>query len=364
MSTAQSQIRVLQVNLRHSKSASIHLSQVILDLDLDIILIQEPYAFLSSSGAIIVDNIPPGYTPFHNLSTDHAFGAAILAKTSLNATAVHLADSNHCSCVRVSPNLLFFSIYCRPSMPSIPAFFSSILASITPNLKRFSIFGCDANAKNKIWNSPRTDNAGLELEHIFRSNALSVANVDYSVLSHKPSNTQFLDISLVGDQISLSNWHFPSLPSLSDHPYISFVIDRLHSNGKKSSRVPRPNMCNLDIFRSSLADQLDMLPAPSVVESFSSETDIDVFMASVYSSLPLSITSSMLPFHPSNAPAKMPWWCKSLWAMRHNLRNAYKLKCQPDAPDYVISDYKILKANYQKVLRKKGKVGSFSVIKI
>lgn len=362
MKTAQHQLRVLQVNLRHSKSASIHLSQVILDLDLDIILIQEPYAFLSSSGAIIVDNIPPGYVSFHNLSSDHAFGAAILAKTSVNATAAHFADSNHCCCVRVSPNLLFFSIYCRPSMPSIPAFFSSILALIPPNLKRFSIFGCDANAKNKIWNSPRTNNAGLELEHIFRQNALSVANVDCSVLSHKPSNTQFLDISLVGDLVSLSNWHFPSLPSLSDHPYISFVIVRAHDIGNKSSRLPRPILCDLDIFRSNLADQLVKLPAPPVVESFSSEADIDDFMSSLYSCLSLSITSSMLPFHPSNAPAKMPWWCKSLWAMRHNLRIAYKLKCLPDAPDNVLSDYKLLKANYQKVLRKKkGKAGSYSL---
>ena len=111
MITGQHQLRVLQVNLRHSKSASIHLSQVILDLDLDLLLIQEPYAFLSPSGDIIVDNIPPGYASFHNLSNDHAFGAVILAKTSLNATAAHFADSNHCCCVRVSPNLLFFSIY-------------------------------------------------------------------------------------------------------------------------------------------------------------------------------------------------------------------------------------------------------------
>jgi len=108
MITGQHQLRVLQVNLRHSKSASIHLSQVILDLDLDLLLIQEPYAFLSPSGDIIVGNIPPGYVSFHNLSNDHAFGAVILAKTSLNATAAHFADSNHCCCVRVSPNLLFF----------------------------------------------------------------------------------------------------------------------------------------------------------------------------------------------------------------------------------------------------------------
>jgi hypothetical protein len=59
----------------------------------------------------------------------------------------------------------------------------------------------------------------------------------------------------------------------------------------------------------------------------------------------------------------MPWWCKSLWALRHNLRNAYKLKCHPNATVEALSAYNLLKANYQKALRKKRKkAGKYAVI--
>ena len=39
-----SSVKCLQINLRHSKNASLHLSQLLLDLNIDIALIQEPYA--------------------------------------------------------------------------------------------------------------------------------------------------------------------------------------------------------------------------------------------------------------------------------------------------------------------------------
>ena len=51
----------------------------------------------------------------------------------------------------------------------------------------------------------------------------------------------------------------------------------------------------------------------------------------------------------------MPWWSKALWALRHNLRNAYKLKSPPNPSEEVLANYRNLKATYQRVLRKKKK---------
>lgn len=88
-------LKCFHINLRHSCSAALNLAQLILDLDLDVILFQEPYAksnpFLPSAE---LQSIPPGYSAFHNLSKDHAFGAAIIARTSLNASICSYGLSN------------------------------------------------------------------------------------------------------------------------------------------------------------------------------------------------------------------------------------------------------------------------------
>ena len=71
-------LRCLRINLRHSRSAALNLSQLILERKLDVILIQEPYAI--SSPSLDLFAIPPGYSSHHSLNKDHAFGAAILVK--------------------------------------------------------------------------------------------------------------------------------------------------------------------------------------------------------------------------------------------------------------------------------------------
>ena len=37
-------------------------------------------------------------------------------------------------------------------------------------------------------------------------------------------------------------------------------------------------------------------------------------------------SQSKLPYHPSNASEKMPWWSKALWELRDKMRSAYKRK--------------------------------------
>jgi hypothetical protein len=71
-------IRCIQINLHHSKLASATLAQTVLDLDNDVILIQEPYAY--SAEIPVVANIPPGFLAFHYLSNDQAYGSVILIK--------------------------------------------------------------------------------------------------------------------------------------------------------------------------------------------------------------------------------------------------------------------------------------------
>jgi hypothetical protein len=85
----------MQINLRHSKAAAANLTQVICENDLDVILIQEPYAINSNSP--VISDIPPSYIAFHSLNDSHAYGSAIIVKLELASSCrtTSLPGCNH-----------------------------------------------------------------------------------------------------------------------------------------------------------------------------------------------------------------------------------------------------------------------------
>ncbi len=108
-SKASAPLKCFQINLRHSRCAALNLSQSILDLDIDVILIQESYAAMSPlSPSFEPKFVPPGYSSFHSLSSDHAFGSLIIARSSLNASLCNFGLSNNCCGVKLSNEVFFF----------------------------------------------------------------------------------------------------------------------------------------------------------------------------------------------------------------------------------------------------------------
>lgn len=57
--------------------------RLLVDRNIDIALIQEPYAL--GTGSPEMYGVPAGYTAFHNLTEHHTSGAAVIAKNSLRA---------------------------------------------------------------------------------------------------------------------------------------------------------------------------------------------------------------------------------------------------------------------------------------
>ena len=351
---APAPLKCFQINLRHSRSAALNLAQLIIDLDIDVVLIQEPFAKVSSlSSSIEVKFIPPGYASFHCLSSDHAFGSAIIIRASLKASLCSFGLSNNCCGIKLPNKVFFFSIYCRPSLPCIPSHLASILVDIPSWVKKVATLGIDCNAKNKSWNSGRTNKIGAELEFCFLDHALSISNVDIAQLPHKPLNTSFVDVTLEGDSISLSGWHYPFYPSLSDHPFIMFFVeyDRFFQTSvAKADRLPSPQHCDIPLFLTSLESSLADIPCPDRIQSLNSTKEIDNVIDSLNSVIKSSALKSKLAFHPSRAPAKMPWWSAKLWVLRSKLKALYKLKChEPSLCN--ITAYTQQKAAYQRSLR-------------
>ncbi len=81
MNSSMNYYRWIQINLQHSKSASAALAQTLLDLDIDIALVQEPYGVLDEK--IKLPDIPNNYTVYHSLNNHWACGAAIVVKRKI-----------------------------------------------------------------------------------------------------------------------------------------------------------------------------------------------------------------------------------------------------------------------------------------
>ena len=146
-------VKFLQINLRHGRLASATFAQTLLDLDIDIALIQEPYA------TQVDPKLPPNmhflldaYEALHKLDSNHHFGAAIVAKRALNCRFLPDHSQNHVTTALVELDgytKLLRSLYLRPSLPSLEVELRPLLSRSPVPLAR-TVIGADANAKSSL----------------------------------------------------------------------------------------------------------------------------------------------------------------------------------------------------------------------
>jgi hypothetical protein len=232
-------------------------------------LIQEPYALCSPTPTLA--HIPPGYIAFHSLSADHAYGAAILVKLSLanSCRAVSCCAGNHIAVVDLKiakGTVRFISAYLRPSISNYLATLQSELSSlITP----LTVLSVDANARNRLWNSLTTDHKGVDFESFMSETNLQLANLNASELDFVPGETTFVDVTAIGGKIIVSRWFFPSIPSLSDHPFIYFEVDRpCSSHQSERTHAPRPphiSRINISVLLLKVASSIGRIRLPTAL---------------------------------------------------------------------------------------------------
>ena len=253
-------LNCLQINLRHSRMASLHLSQLLIDLNIDIAIIQEPYA-TNSDHQISEKYIPDNFISLHALFDDHTYGATILLKRFLNGQLLLTTCNNATVGVKLSINnseLFLFSLYCRPSIKNLNAHLVAFAFTLsTPVVKR-AIFCLDSNAKNTFWNSATLDPKRKVVEYFFESIGATVANVPRKYLRHVPLNSSFIDVTVFWDLITLSDWKFLDIPSLSVHPFMSFT-HRVETQPMQPKPFPNPAFCSVEKYLSLLPDAVNDL---------------------------------------------------------------------------------------------------------
>ena len=200
-------LKCLQINLQHNSAAAANLSQTLLELNLDIILVQEPYCYFSSRK---ITNVPQGYKAFLFPSKDFHFGSSIILKNGIIAKPILDICNNEVTGVQiVSHNLDVFllSVYCRPTLANLKDTLRPVFESSNIEVSN-TIICMDCNAHDPLWNSPYTDPKGTELLNIISEEQLSCANILREELSFILQHTSFVDVTLAGHSIrdKILNW--------------------------------------------------------------------------------------------------------------------------------------------------------------
>jgi ribonuclease HI len=358
--SSTSSIKVIQINLRHSAAATAALSHLILEKRYDVALIQEPYIFTD----LHIPYVPEGFLPFHSLNEDHAFGAMIWAKQGLGASTFSELSHNFLTGIQLPIGGLIhylFSYYAKPSNKDVEVALASLVRSLGSR-REHSVFGADANAKNTLWGSQDTNEKGRNLETLCNLNDLNIANsgIDADADAFVPAGTSFIDVTLFGDKVTLSDWQYLNVPSGSDHPYISFTI-RADRRAPESSRQPKlPSGSLLD--RAALSAALGQSSAAFLrsAQSISSQQDLDAAVLHMSTFVQDEAKKCRIRrSRKATTTPRSPWWNEDLSEARREARAAFrrwsKLKRAASLPQDVVKrcreNFKRLSAKFQRMVR-------------
>ena len=294
-------LKVLQINLHHSKVASANLLLLLNEAHYDVVLIQEPWV---SKGSVCGLR-----TPIYTLIS-HATGrcrACILIRKNLNffflntfseADLVAIAVGMDGDWIRLGSVYLAYDL----DIPS-QSLVSLVGSSQTANIP--IILGCDANAHHDLWGSSNTNNRGESLLDFIFMNNLSICNVGNKPTFINKTREEVIDVTLCSNFVHdmVTNWSVLNQHSFSDHSYISFSVSLPKSHLRKAKLGPNIRKANWEKFQ-------NILPyiTPKIkLKNYSSSRDLDKVASSLQTSLTLALNLSAPPRKPPPRKVKADW---------------------------------------------------------
>lgn len=218
-----SKLKILQINLHKSICATSTLQQYIRELDIDILLIQEPYLI---DGKVKLFSLC--YQIFQ--SGDNPKAAIVINPKKVKAMIINkYCDEYTVWCIINfnGVNHHFCSVYMPPN-DSKPI--NEILDNITTVINilkpQYLIMGGDTNAKSILWNSKHNNRRGDQIIEFTFQNNLIILN-DSKIPTYSSTNGQsHIDLTFANTTTyrKILNWKVEEIETNSDHAYITFQL--------------------------------------------------------------------------------------------------------------------------------------------
>lgn len=264
--TSADSLRLVQINLKHSKCASENLLIFLNIKYIDVALIQEPWILRGKVMGLNSKDFELFYVVSDN--RDYKPRSCILIRKTIKAFLFPNfsdGDTTTVSVEGVSRNLMLSSVYlCHDGSIPTAAMDSLVMAN------HVSILGMDANARSIQWGSKETNTRGESLFDYINYNNLWICNRgDSPTFEFPPSDIypgwkEVLDVTLSSDTNLVKNWMVSDENSFSDHKYIRFDITfKLEYNNP----FRNPRSTNWIKFKSIVYNKIKNLDIETDVDS-------------------------------------------------------------------------------------------------
>ena len=248
-------MRIVQINLQHSKVASANLGSLLTrgGPETDVVLIQEPW--IGGNNKVQGLNIQ-GYSLCCKKESGK-IRSCILIKKHINFFFLDSFSDVDCTSILIEEDCKKPLCICSAYLPGdengdVP---SETVEKVASNKKWDLIIGCDANAHHSLWGSSDINERGESIfDFIFRNN-LYVCNIGKKPTFRNSRRSEVLDITLKSNNIGIqvSNWLVSEEESLSDHSWIIFDINR-STPSQKPYRDPKKT--NWDLYGTEVKTRL------------------------------------------------------------------------------------------------------------
>lgn len=327
-------LRLVQINLHHSKAASANLNSFLIEKRIHLALIQEPW--ISSNNEICgLDMV--GYNLFYLKSDVSTRRACILACKSLKSFLIPSLCSGDTTSIKIERSegdLVIVASYMAHDKPSPPDDICNIY-NVCSEQGLDLIIGCDANSHHTQWGSTDINERGESLLDYIISTNLEICNIgDYPTFITR-NRAEVLDVTLSSlKNSSVQKWRVSKTPSLSDHCLITFEVNQ-SEKGEKPFRIL--NKTDWTKF----ADLIDRKLAAPSSNMFTSPDDINKNVELITKILYESHTECCPLVKPSKK--KHPtWWNKEISELRSESRKQFnKAKKSGDTLEWNLYKFKL-----------------------
>lgn len=285
-------MKVIQVNLKHSRCASDNLMIFLSEEDIDIALIQEPWVNASKIRGLNHRDYNLYYK--HVVDDKGKPRSCILMKKHLNALLCTNFSYEDITVIKVDQSdgkeLYISSVYLPHGEPAPTTKLQELVTATANKL----LVGCDANARHTLWGSSEINERGESLFDYILDTNLTVCNRGSTPTFTFPSSENFpgwedvIDITLISrnENLKVENWRVSEKKSFSDHSWILFTIN-IKPEVPKPYRNPKST--NWSKFRSVLKQRLPDLSSQEDIKTITElETATDKYTKAMQVSFKVS----------------------------------------------------------------------------
>ena len=307
-------LKILQVNLQHSRAATANLRTTFRAGRFDIALVQEPWVYqgavrgLSSLGADVIYNIG-----------DPGPRACLLVKKNISYHPLTHLISRDVVAVKIhihgGQEAVLVSAYLPHDSPQV---LPRNLQLAVDNLgaRDQCLIGCDANAHHTVWGSTNINKRGEDLLEQLTAKNLIVLNVGSEPTFVTSVRQEVLDLTIGTASLSsyIHEWQVMREASLSDHRYICF---KLKHDGVVPPEYRNPRRTDWESYRTTLTSRIQ-----ETCKRVRTIEDLELATQQVEEAIVRSYHDNCRVSKPREA-RKDPWWNLDLARQKQELRRRY-----------------------------------------